>query len=184
MQPLFLNHTYIAIVVLVKKAVNLHANTYDDRQHSLPVKKNCMDRVIILFVDDDVDEFYLFNEALEHSGIDFQMSRANNGNHLLEVLLNNPLPDLVIMDINMPYKDGVEALLEIRGYPQFKELPLIIYSTTKNEDSINSCYQHGANLFILKPNDFEGMVSVVKKIFSIHWKTFHKPAREHFVISN
>ncbi len=92
-----------------------------------------MNPLHILFADDDSDESYLFNEALEHSGLEIILSHANNGNNLLSFLKKNPLPDLVIIDINMPYKDGLEALSEIRSYPKFDSLPLIIYSTAKNQ---------------------------------------------------
>lgn len=137
----------------------------------------------VLFVDDDTDESYLFNEALEHAGLDIELSRAKNGNDLLTFLNNEPLlPDLVFIDLNMPYKDGLEALTEIRKQHKFKELPLIIYSTIKNDNQIDSSYEHGANLFVVKPNDFEGMVKVVKKVCTIDWKNFPTPKREEFLI--
>ena len=137
----------------------------------------------VLFVDDDTDESYLFNEALEHAGLDIELSRAKNGNDLLTFLHNEPLlPDLVFIDLNMPYKDGLEALTEIRKQHKFKELPLVIYSTIKNDQQIDSSYEHGANLFVVKPDDFEGMVKVVKKICTIDWKNFATPKREDFLI--
>lgn len=142
-----------------------------------------MPELNVLLVDDDSEESYLFNEALEHAHLDIRLSRANDGNDLMAYLLNKPTPDLVFMDINMPYKDGLEALTEIRSIPKFKDLPLIIYSTTKNEDSINACYEKGANLFVIKPNDFDEMVQVVKRICTFDWKNFTKPLREEFVIT-
>lgn len=138
----------------------------------------------VLFVDDDSDESYLFNEALEQAGLTITLNRATNGNNLISYLhTNQTIPDLVIMDINMPYKDGVEALTEIRNDPRFAKLPLVIYSTNKNEKSINSCYEKGANLFVIKPNDFDGMLRVVKKIYSMDWKNPIQPSREEFVIA-
>jgi CheY-like chemotaxis protein len=136
----------------------------------------------VLFVDDDTDESYLFNEALEHAGLFIELSRAKNGNDLLSYLNNEPLPDLVFIDLNMPYKDGLEALTEIRKQQKFKELPLVIYSTTKNDIQIDSSYEHGANLFVVKPNNFDGMVQVVKKVCTIDWKNFRTPKREEFLI--
>lgn len=136
----------------------------------------------LLFVDDDSDESYLFNEALEHAGLKINLSRAVDGNHLLSVLLNEPTPDLVFIDINMPYKDGVEALTEIRKNPKFKNLPLVIYSTTKNENHIDQCYSKGADLFVIKPNNFDGMVKVVKRVCTIDWSNYTRPSRQEFVI--
>ncbi|MGI8637125.1 MAG: response regulator [Segetibacter sp.] len=137
----------------------------------------------ILFADDDSDETYLFNEALEHCHLEVVLSFANNGNNLLSILKSNPLPDLVIMDINMPHKDGLEALAEIRSFPEFALLPLIIYSTTTDASIIDASYNKGASLFVVKPNNFDGMMKVVKKIAAIDWKTNPKQQRKEFVIS-
>lgn len=137
----------------------------------------------ILFADDDSDETYLFNEALEHCHLEVVLSFANNGNNLLSILKSNPLPDLVIMDINMPHKDGLEALAEIRSFPEFALLPLIIYSTTTDASIIDASYNKGASLFVVKPNNFDGMMKVVKKIAAIDWKKNPKQQRKEFVIS-
>lgn len=151
----------------------------------IPMKTEVMPPIKVLFVDDDSDESYLFNEALEQAGLHIFLTRASNGNHLISSLLSaESLPDLVIMDINMPYKDGVEALTEIRSNPEFQNLPLVIYSTNKNEKSINDCYEKGANLFVVKPNDFDGMLKVVKKICTIDWKNAGRFSRENFVVTS
>lgn len=142
-----------------------------------------MAQLHILLADDDTDEMYLFNEALEHAQLDIRLSKAHDGNQLLQFLSNRPLPDIVFMDINMPYKDGVEALTEIRSRPEFDELPLVIYSTTKSWSSIDACYAKGANLFIIKPNNFDGMVKVLKQVCTIDWKNRHSTAKDNFVIS-
>lgn len=137
----------------------------------------------ILFADDDSDETYLFNEALEQSGLAVVLSYASNGNNLLSFLRNNPLPDVVVIDINMPYKDGLEALVEIRGVPEFETLPLIIYSTAKNQTIVESSFQKGANLFIVKPNNFDGMLRVVKKVYEIDWKNNPPKSQAAMVIT-
>ena len=137
----------------------------------------------ILFADDDSDETYLFNEALEHCHLEVVLSFANNGNNLLSILKSGALPDLVIMDINMPHKDGLEALAEIRTFPEFVLLPLIIYSTTTDAAIIDASYNKGASLFVVKPNNFDGMMKVVKKIAAIDWKKNPKQPRNEFVIS-
>ncbi|WP_207493686.1 response regulator [Aridibaculum aurantiacum] len=136
----------------------------------------------VLFVDDDSDESYLFNEALEHAGLHIKLSKAKDGNGLIHFLKTNPLPDLVLIDLNMPYKDGIEALSEIRSTAGYEHLPLVIYSTTRNNNYIDKCYIRGANLFVVKPNDFDGLVEVVKKICTIDWTQFQPLPREEFVI--
>jgi CheY-like chemotaxis protein len=142
-----------------------------------------MPHLNVLLVDDDSEESYLFNEALEHAHLHINLSRATDGNDLMAYLGNRPTPDLVFMDINMPYKDGLEALNEIRVNPKFKNLPLIIYSTTKNEDRINACYEKGADMFVIKPDDFDELMQVVKKICTYDWKNYTRPPRENFVIT-
>lgn len=136
----------------------------------------------ILFVDDDSDESYLFNEALEHIGLTVNLSRAIDGNDLLKFLKHNTPPDLIFMDLNMPYKDGLEALAEIRSNEAFANLPIVIYSTTRNAVFMDACYEKGANLFVIKPNNFDGMVEVVNKVCLIDWKVLHEYSREEFVL--
>jgi CheY-like chemotaxis protein len=137
----------------------------------------------ILFADDDSDETYLFNEALEHSGLNVKLSYANDGNSLLTFLQKDTLPDVVIIDINMPHKDGLEALAEIRTQSKLVNLPLIIYSTTHDESIIEASFKKGADLFVVKPDNFDGMMQVVKKICSIDWKSNPKRPRDQFVIA-
>jgi len=141
------------------------------------------DLLHVLFVDDDSDESYLFNEALEQAGLNIKLSRAKDGNDLLSFLKTEPLPDIVFIDLNMPYKDGLEALIEIRKDPQFEKLPLVIYSTTQNTSHIDSSYKHGASLFVIKPNTFNGMVEIVKKVCTIDWENFSTPKREDFLVT-
>lgn len=137
----------------------------------------------VLFVDDDTDESYLFNEAIEQSGYPFTLSRAHDGNQLLNNLRRRPLPDLVIMDINMPYKDGIEALEEIRSKQEFNKIIIIIYSISKQKAAIQRAYDKGADLYFIKPNDFEGMLAVVKKVYNIDWVNFKRPGLESFVLN-
>ena len=136
----------------------------------------------VLFVDDDSDESYLFNEALEQSGLPIQLGRAHDGNQLLQVLKTGTLPDIILVDLNMPYKDGLEALREIRSNPEYKNIFIIIYSITGDKNSIRLAYDIGADLYLIKPEDFEGMLSVVKKVYSIDWNNFTRPGSEAFVL--
>ena len=137
----------------------------------------------VLFVDDDSDELYLFNEALEQSGLSVSLSRAQNGNQLLELLSNEETPDIILIDINMPHKDGIEALSEIRSNTNFNNIFIIIYSIAVDKALIKKVYDIGANLYLIKPNDFEGMLTVVKKVFSIDYENFTRPVREQFVVN-
>jgi CheY-like chemotaxis protein len=137
----------------------------------------------VVFVDDDADEFYLFNEAIEQSFLPVSMCRAKDGTQLLKQLTSSELPDVILMDLNMPYKDGVETLTEIKANSLFKNIPVIIFSTSKNPNHINSCYQQGASYYVVKPETFDDITKVVKKVFSINWKeNLEQPSREEFVV--
>ena len=150
-----------------------------------PIKPVIKQNLSIILVDDDSDESYLFNEALEHSGLSIQLSNAHNGNQLYEYLEKNTLPDLVFLDINMPHKDGMETLKEIRNNPLYKQLRVVIYSTSKMRDMVKACYNAGADLFVVKPEDFDGMVKVVHKVCTKDWISFTRPAiNDGFIITS
>jgi len=138
----------------------------------------------VVFVDDDADEFYLFNEAIEQAELAVKMRRAKDGNDLIKYLHENELPDVIFMDLNMPYKDGVETLTELKSNGNFKEIPVIIFSTSRNANQINTCFDKGANMYVVKPETFDEISHMVKKVFAIDWKNSHQQApQESFVLS-
>lgn len=137
----------------------------------------------VLFVDDDADEYYLFKEALEQSFLSVQILRAKDGRHLLTLLSGDTLPDIIFMDVNMPHKDGIETLSEIKANSQLSNIPVIIFSTSKNLAQINTCYQKGAHFYVVKPERFDDITRMVKKVFSVDWKTnVTQPSKQEFVI--
>ncbi len=142
--------------------------------------------VHVLFADDDSDEAYLFNEAIEHLGLSVQISKAKDGNNLIEMLsINDQLPDLLFLDLNMPYKDGIETLKELRADHRYDNLPIVIFSTSGNQAHAETCYTFGANLYIVKPETFDQIVQMVKKIFSTNWKLVNpQPERSSFVVTS
>ncbi len=149
-----------------------------------PLKINNKVHLNIIFADDDSDEMYLFNEAIEHAGLSITLTNASNGNQLYEFLQKTELPDLVFLDINMPYKDGLESLKEIRNNPSYKDLRIIIYSTTKVPINVKACYNTGADLFVIKPEGFDGIVKVITNVCNRDWKNFKRPPIDGgFVIS-
>ncbi len=137
----------------------------------------------VLFVDDDSDEAYLFNEAIEQLGLPVTISKAKDGNDLMRILLSDdlPFPDMVFLDLNMPHKDGVETLKDIRANQKFINLPVIIFSTSGKKSHTDACYQFGANLYIVKPETFDQIIDMVKRLFAIDWKNNVTPPQEQFV---
>ena len=94
--------------------------------------------------------------------------QADNGEEFLEKLKTSAEPDIVLLDINMPKKDGREVLKELKQHPKFKKIPVVIFSTTNNEQEMHRCYESGANSYITKPNSFENLLKTVAALRS-YW---------------
>ncbi len=124
----------------------------------------------ILIAEDDADDRFLLQAAFEENDFRDKLQFVENGVELLEHLNNcltdkdAVLPDFILLDLNMPKKDGREALREIKHTPQLKVIPIIVFSTTNNRQEMIRCYELGANSYITKPNSFEQLIHVVKAI--------------------
>jgi len=124
----------------------------------------------ILLADDSVDEHFLFLHTLRGIDCDVKISTALNGVELLR-MLDDPagsLPDLLFLDLNMPLKNGKEALAEIRKNPKLKQLPVIIYSTSDEKRDINDSLTLGADLYVRKPQDFVQLERSLSRILSLY----------------
>jgi CheY-like chemotaxis protein len=119
--------------------------------------------------DDDADDRYLalfaFNSLKVDHRLDFVADGAELMTHLLSKV-NSPseLPDLILLDLNMPRKNGREALIEIKSHPKLKDLDIIVYSTSHLEKDRQDCINLGAASYIVKPIGLEKLVEVFKKI--------------------
>lgn len=129
--------------------------------------------ITILMADDDEDDRMLAQSALEESRLVNRLDFVEDGEELLdylqrrnnyESLQGTPLPGLILLDLNMPRKDGREALREIRDDNQLRRIPIVILTTSKEEEDIFRSYDLGANSYITKPVTFEGLVEVMRTI--------------------
>jgi len=137
----------------------------------------------VLFVDDDADEFYLFNEAIEQAEQQVKMTRAKDGNDLMTLLASGDHPDVIFMDLNMPYKDGLETLIELKSSSLFQHIPVIIFSTSSSSNQINTCFEQGANMYVVKPETFDQITNMVNKVFALDWKAnISQPSHKNFVL--
>lgn len=126
----------------------------------------------ILLADDDADDRAFFREALEESGIPSKLTTVVDGEKLtlyLSKIENPPPPDVIFLDINMPYKDGKACLREIRNDEKFRHVPVIMFSTSTYAGDIEETYESGASLYISKADFFENESSMLKKLFSHNW---------------
>lgn len=143
-----------------------------------------MSKVYILVAEDDADDRFLLETAFAEKGYGEKLTFVENGVELLDYLRNikfdektnqHNLPGFILLDLNMPKKDGREVLKEIKEDPRFKKIPVIIFTTTKNEKEINRCYELGANTYVVKPVGFESLLQTIEDIRSYWFKTAQIP---------
>lgn len=128
---------------------------------------------IILLAEDDPDDCYLIGEALDESRIENRLYIVEDGEQLLDYLYHRgkysdleqwPAPSLLLLDLNMPLKDGREALAEIRTDPNFRRLPIVVLTTSKADEDILRTYDLGINGYITKPVTFTGLKEVMQAL--------------------
>jgi len=117
----------------------------------------------ILLADDDIDDISFFKKALEMVPLVTHLKTVSDGEELMKYLLENSenLPHLLFLDINMPKKNGHECLIEIKKNEKLKDLPVVMYSTAKEPDTISTLFKAGAVIYIHKPSDFTELVQVI-----------------------
>lgn len=129
--------------------------------------------ITILMADDDIDDRMLTKEALEESRVRNNLYFVEDGEELLDYLNGRgkyadaeqaPRPGLILLDLNMPKKDGREALREIKANPDLRRIPVVIMTTSKAEEDIFRSYDLGANSFITKPVTFERLVDLMRTL--------------------
>lgn len=138
----------------------------------------------VFIADDDEDDRFLFQEVIKELPYLVHLSVARDGEEALRALNDMPqLPDVLFLDLNMPIKNGLECLQEIKENIKLKRLPIVIFSTSSFPGNINKVYDAGAHLYIRKPNDFLSFRKVIHHVFSINWKeNLAQPPRHEFVL--
>jgi len=141
-------------------------------------------RLTILMADDDEDDRLLTKAALEESMQNNEIRFVEDGEELIDYLLHrnrysdprlSPRPNLILLDLNMPRKDGREALREIKATPGLRAIPIVILTTSKLEEDIFRTYDLGANSFIIKPVTFEGLVETIKLLGRYWFEVVESP---------
>lgn len=151
-------------VAIRRQPQRLAGCTTDFKTYLYPDLMNPIAPLRILLADDDHDDTFLFQEALNQIPIGTTLSVAENGVELLQILKDtNNKPDIIFLDMNMPVKNGLECLEEIRGTEGYEHVPIVILSTSVAQYLWESAYRNGANLYIQKPNSFNGLIEIIKK---------------------
>jgi CheY-like chemotaxis protein len=128
--------------------------------------------ITILLADDDPDDRLMASEAISESRLTNPLVTVSDGEELLDYLLwrgeyaeSKPdRPGIILLDLNMPKKDGREALREIKGHPDLRRIPVVVLTTSKAEEDILRTYDLGVNSFITKPVTFDQLVDVMKSL--------------------
>lgn len=136
----------------------------------------------IVIADDDEDDIFLLESSIKSLYPDTTITKVRNGLKLL-LLLNSHIPNVIFLDINMPVKDGLECLQELRLNKKLIETRVVIYSTSNNQIEIDRCFELGANAYFVKPDTQEKLEQTIQSLFNDEGflnNTF--PAKEKFVL--
>lgn len=128
---------------------------------------------LILMAEDDADDRLLVQDALAECGVNDAVRFVADGEELVDYLFRrgkfekageSPRPDLILLDLNMPRKDGREALKEIRACANLRRVPVVVFTTSRADTDIEKVYELGANSFITKPAAFDELVATIGKL--------------------
>jgi CheY-like chemotaxis protein len=129
--------------------------------------------ITILMADDDADDRQLTREALEDARLINDIRFVENGEELLEYLrrqgkyappVEAPRPGLILLDLNMPRKDGRAVLQELKQDPDLRSIPVVVLTTSKSDEDIYRSYDLGVNSYIVKPVTFEALVDILQTL--------------------
>lgn len=125
----------------------------------------------ILLVDDDEDDQLLFIDAIREIDKSIKCSVANDGlEAILSLQTKSPVPDLIFLDLNMPKMNGYQCLAQIKKEMMFKEIPIVIYTTSRIESDRDRTLKMGASYFLTKPSDFSELIDELTRILELELK--------------
>jgi len=142
--------------------------------------------LVILMADDDADDRLLAKEALTECRLANELHFVENGEELMDYLhrrgqygplANVPRPGIILLDLNMPRKDGREALREIKADPELRRIPVVVLTTSRADTDIGKIYELGANSFITKPVTFDSLVEVMRTLGKYWFEIVELPAK-------
>lgn len=143
--------------------------------------------ITILLADDDPDDRKLTQDAFVENRLVNVLNCVEDGEELMEYLRRQgryvdqkdaPLPGLILLDLNMPRKDGREALKEIKADPELRRIPIVVLTTSKAEEDILRTYDLGVNSYVTKPVTFKSLVELVKVLGRYWFEVVELPPSE------
>lgn len=138
----------------------------------------------ILLAEDDLDDYLHFELALKEISIPFYLRHAKDGEELFKKL-REAIPDLLFLDIEMPCKDGIACILEIRRNPDYNFMPVIMFTSHEHKSYVNESYKNGANYFLVKPSTIKALAEKLQFVLSREWnKQIYFPPINEYVLSH
>jgi CheY-like chemotaxis protein len=142
----------------------------------------------IFLADDDDDDRVFFEEALKEINIQTELTTVKDGAELMstlsETVSDPPPPHVIFLDLNMPRKNGIECLKEIRETPKLKNIPVVIFSTSAYPNAVETTYTLGANCYICKPNSHQLLKKTIETVLSLNfWEKNQQLPKEKFLLA-
>ena len=137
----------------------------------------------IWLADDDIDDREVFEDAVKQILPSTTVTTFLNGELLMDALHAGQVPDILFLDINMPCKDGMDCLKEIRAMVQFSRLPIIMFSSSVQPKHVESAYGFGANLYYSKPTTFYELIAGLSNLFRMDWTDPYTITSNHYINS-
>ena len=143
------------------------------------------DAITILMADDDVDDRMMAKEAMEEARLVNDLRFVVDGQELIDYLRrqgkysernDSPRPGLILLDLNMPRKDGRKALEEIKADPDLRQIPIVVLTTSQADEDVLNTYDLGVSSYIIKPVTFEGLVEVMKSLRTYWFEIVRLPS--------
>lgn len=139
----------------------------------------------ILLADDDDDDCFLFYEALMETSAGYELVIAHNGMEIMDILSKTtpPPPHCLFLDINMPFKNGLECLREIKVVPKLQSIPIFMFSTSVDNQHVQQAKELGASYYIRKPQTFQDLKTLMHKVVEIKSKDDFTKLYAEFLIT-
>jgi len=148
--------------------------------------ENESNSIVILMADDDIDDVMLVKEALAESSCDVDFRHVEDGDEAIDYLSRrgryldprlSPRPSLILLDLNMPRKDGMQTLQEIRNNPEIRTIPVVVLTTSRDRDLMLRIYRLGGSAFITKPAVYKDMIKAMERLCAYWFRTVSLPDR-------
>lgn len=136
----------------------------------------------VLLADDDKEDIEVFQSALKATSVPTTLRVAHDGDELF-VELNDTVPNILFLDIDMPCKDGLSCIIEIRKNKRYDRMPVVMFTSHTAKSLIETAYRTGANQYMVKVPSLIKMTKQLNYLLSINWeKNIYYPPREEFVL--